>query len=217
MEFKPTDFKNCPVHVYVAQFPFPAEEEKIAPAARAKDIEGCANQQVRTAKYFVWKLLENALMRSFGLRIGELEIAQSKSGKWECPECFFSLSHSGNLAAVAVSAKPVGIDIERRDEARFTPSLARKILTCSELKEIEQQEGIIRSDAINALWTKKEALFKLAGEGAFLPNKIETSGTKCATKIIVSGEEQYFFTVAAEDAEQAIFRLAYDLKLINFE
>lgn len=216
MEFKSDNSQqNSLAHVYIAQFPFAVEGLEIAPEARAKEIESCANPNVRSAKFYVWKLLESALGRSLGLNISELDIKKNESGKWECPECFFSLSHSGNLVAAAVSMKPVGIDIERKNEARFTPSLAHKMLACREAEAIERLDEAEKGSALNVLWTKKEALFKLSGEGAFLPHKVETSDGNFITKGIKCGEEQYILTVASENADCTEFHLGDNLELMD--
>lgn len=205
-------FRAIPVvHVYVASFPFGVESDKIFPAARAKAIESCSNPKVRQEKYYAWKLLENALMHSFGLKIKELNIKQSGNGKWQCDSCCFSLSHSENFVAVAVSRKPIGVDIELCDSARFTYALAEKITTRYESDKLTSL-GDLRGVALNALWTKKEAIFKLLGDKAFQPKNIEASQHNTVTKIFKSGERQFFVTVASEDAAQAVFRSLENLE-----
>ena len=194
---------NPIVHVYIARFPFPVDEEKIFPPARADEIEHCSNPDVRREKYYVWKLLGKALMRSFGLNLEDLELFRTENGKWECSACYFSLSHSGNFAAVAVSGKPIGVDIEKCDESRFTDALAGKIATKRELEELDCL-GDSRGAALNALWTQKEAVFKLLGNKAFQPRRIEVSEYVTVTKTVQSEDERYFVTVASEDADQAI-------------
>ena len=202
-------FRAIPiVHVYLARFPFAVEDEQILPAARAQEIESCSNPDVRDAKYYAWKLLEKAMMRSLGLNLKEQKLARSENGKWECPTCHFSLSHSGNLVAVAISRKPIGVDIEKCNEARFTDALTAKILTQNESGKIAPGREA------NAAWTKKEAIFKMSGGKCFQPSSIETSQYTTATKV-VQADEQYFVTVAAADAAQADFRIeGTDLKLI---
>ncbi len=202
------------VHVYVARFPFPVEGEEIVPVLRREEIEACSNAHVRAQKYYSWKLLEGALMRSLGLRMEKLNFTRSKGGKWECGECFFSLSHCGDIAVAAVSRRPVGVDIELRDEARFTPRLAEKIATEGEKELLGRTEEGARARLVNVLWTKKEALFKLGGGERFCPAEIGTEGASTATREIACGGERYFVTVASEDAARADFRLAEGLDLL---
>ena len=185
------------IFVYASRFPFEVDDEKIFPQARAEEIESCSNADVRLQKFYVWKLLEKALSQSLGLGISELAISRAASGKWECNECFFSLSHSGNFVAVAVSCEPVGIDVEKLNLSRFNSALAEKITT-------EREKGDLSPQTLNVLWTKKEAIFKLLGGKAFLPNNIETADYNTITKIINSGDESYFVTVASEK-EKPVF------------
>ena len=211
-------FRAIPlVHVYVARVPFEAESGEIFPREREKEIASCSNEQVRRAKFYVWKLLESALMRSFGLKIKNIPFTKTANGKWECPECFFSLSHSGELVAVALSRKAVGVDVELKDEDRFTDALAQKICTERErtaLIELSQSE---RFQAVNVLWTKKEALFKRSGEGGFTPRNLETSDAKFAVREIADGDQRYILTVSSEDAASAVFRLGDNLQSIETE
>lgn len=211
MENLRTKFRTIPlVHVYVERFPFSVESEKIFPPARADEIESCSNPDVRSEKYYAWKLLEKALMRSLGLKIEELDIKRTENGKWECPACHFSLSHSGNFVAVAVSRKPVGVDVEKANEARFTDALAEKITTVRERELLGSMSD--KRAALNALWTKKEAVFKMLGEKAFQPRNIEVSEYTTATKTIQSEDGWYYVSVASEDAAQTIFRSTDELE-----
>lgn len=205
------------VQVYVAQFPFPVEEEKVLPHDRAAEIDRCSNDDVRIAKFYVWKLLENALTCAFGLKIGELDLKCAKNGKWECPECCFSLSHSGNFAAVAVSQNPVGIDIERCNKERFTPALAKRIVTAYEGEMIESLEEAARRTELNALWTKKEAIFKFVGGDGFHPKHIETSKYFCVTKRFRCKDESYYITVASKDSQQIVFHKTDEFEFIDFQ
>ena len=213
-ESKPPQIGDT-VHVYIARIPFPVEDADIFPATRKEEIESCSNPDVRRDKFFVWKLLERALMRSLGLDLKELDVSRTESGKWECSACCFSLSHSGNLVAVALSEKPIGVDIEKMDEARFTDALAEKITTAREREMLGSAEGG-RGAALNALWTKKEAVFKLLGKKAFQPWKIETSEYATVTKAIRSENEGYVITVASNDDCRADFRESEGMTLSEF-
>lgn len=195
--------KNHIVHVYLSVFPFEAGDEKILPAVRAEEIESCTNQKVRQQKYFVWKLLERALALSFGLDMGRLNVKKTQTGKWECDGCCFSLSHSGDVVAVAVSDKPVGIDVERYDPSRFTAGIAERIAT---EREREELNGLPAS-AVIELWTQKEAIFKMLGGAGFLPKSIETSEYSTSTRKITIGNGKYYVTVASQYADKAVFNI----------
>lgn len=187
------------VFVYAVRFPFEVKDKKIIPPSRAKEIESCSDEKVRLQKFYSWKLLDKALSLSLGLKMKKLDISRTASGKWGCSKCFFSLSHSGNFVAVAVSEAPVGIDIERRDEGRFNAALAEKIVT-------DREQADLSPKTVNCLWTKKEAIFKLSGDGAFIPENIETADYNTVTRELTDGNESYFLSVATKGEAKVEFR-----------
>ncbi|MBQ4269913.1 MAG: lecithin retinol acyltransferase family protein [Clostridia bacterium] len=186
--------KSLPVmDIYVRKFPFETETDGVSNNLRKREIDGCANEQVKAQKYYVWKLLEYALKRSFGLEIDKIELKKDGT-KWTCKECCFSLSHSGNVAAVAISRTPVGVDIEKKDTARFLAFSPEKLMTEAEQNRAKTLEGAEKGSYINALWTVKEAAFKCENGRAFKPNQIESEAYQSQTKTVVLDGETYFLT-----------------------
>lgn len=202
------------VSVFVREFPFSVENESIYPKEREREIESCKNSAVKQEKFFVWKLLEKALL-SLGLKIEELDLRKDENGKWVCSACHISLTHSGNFVGVAISDEPVGLDIEKSDEGRFSKPFARKILTAREQELFSHLPERQKAVFLNALWTKKEAAFKLSGGKAFLP-KTEGSACLSQTKTFKRGCDGYFITVASENAKVAVFH-ASDVEFSDFE
>lgn len=75
----------------------------------------------------------------------------------------FSLSHSGPWVACAVSEhSALGFDIELLDETRDLLALAEQVFNASECVLLKEKEGAARVAAFYALWSKKEAAYKLA-------------------------------------------------------
>lgn len=73
----------------------------------------------------------------------------------------FSISHTKNAIAVALSDKPIGVDIEQIRDA--SDALVLKTMNASEQQLITESE---HPDAtFIALWTRKEAVLKLIGTG----------------------------------------------------
>lgn len=73
-----------------------------------------------------------------------------------------SLSHSGEMAAVLLSDdRPAGIDIER-----ITPRLERVADRFLSDREMAGIPGDNRTESLCALWTAKEALYKVSGDPA---------------------------------------------------
>lgn len=73
----------------------------------------------------------------------------------------FSLSHSGNYAACAISTNPIGIDIEHT--RAYRPAIANRFFTSAEAK------ACINADAFTVCWTLKESFLKATGYGIKLP------------------------------------------------
>ena len=69
-----------------------------------------------------------------------------------CPQVHFSVSHTRTAALVAVSAAPVGADVEQ--VRPLHPAMARRLAQadCGDLQPFE-------------LWTLRESWFKLTGAG----------------------------------------------------
>jgi 4'-phosphopantetheinyl transferase len=94
-----------------------------------------------------------------------------------------SVTHSGDLVAVAVARSPVGVDVEQAD-GRPRPlgggdgdgggdpeSLARLVLAERERASLSVTHPAARAHAFLVAWTRKEAVTKAAGEGLAMPFK----------------------------------------------
>ena len=79
----------------------------------------------------------------------------------EHPDIHFNLSHSGDVAVCALSDQPVGIDIET--SRKISNSLIDYTMNEKERAFIAASDDMTM--AFLTLWTKKEALLKLTGEG----------------------------------------------------
>jgi 4'-phosphopantetheinyl transferase len=78
----------------------------------------------------------------------------------------FSVSHSDNLAVVAVaSASDVGVDIESVEQIRLTESLLRAALSGGERRAIRALPEERQPESFYRLWTAKEAYLKAIGTG----------------------------------------------------
>lgn len=109
-----------------------------------------------------------------------LHFAYGPHGKPELrdhPDLSFNVSHSGELALVAVTRRrPVGIDVERVREDVSIDELATLVFTDRERRALGRSpgsDGASRSARELAdffvLWTCKEAVMKAIGAGVWLP------------------------------------------------
>jgi len=82
----------------------------------------------------------------------------------------FSLSHSDDRAAVAVtSQRRIGIDIERIEPLRPVLELAERFFSPSEAEQISALHGEAQRNAFYNCWTRKEAFTKALGQGLAIP------------------------------------------------
>ena len=114
--------------VFISDIPENRDIGKVYPAERNLEISVCYSATFAKQRYFVWELLSYALEQTIGKSVKEANLYKDENGVWRCKEIFFSLSHSKNALAVAVSGYPVGVDIELID-GRFNDKLASRILT----------------------------------------------------------------------------------------
>jgi 4'-phosphopantetheinyl transferase len=78
----------------------------------------------------------------------------------------FNLSHSGTLALIAVArSRRVGVDVEQLRPLADLDSVAARVCTRDELVTLAGLAEPTRTCAFFAMWTRKEALAKVTGEG----------------------------------------------------
>ena len=104
-------------------------------------------------------LLLCGLRKEYGIT-DRPEIVTEPSGKPYLHEKnmpFFNISHSGNCVACALHSSEIGVDIQKTVPLR--PSLIQRVCTPGEKGLIQTDEDFCR------LWTRKESVSKLTGEG----------------------------------------------------
>ena len=77
----------------------------------------------------------------------------------------FNLAHSGELALVAVSGRPVGIDLEQVRPLANMAQMAEMSFTDEERAALWALDEPTRTAAFFRLWTRKEAVMKAHGAG----------------------------------------------------
>lgn len=182
----------------------------VYPPARQARIDASAGENQRRQRYFVWKLLEYAMEKSFGIRLEEQEFSVNEMGKWRCNGCYFSLSHSRDGVAVAVSNRPVGVDLESL-EREPAPGLEKKILTEQELLVWASLAESDRKTYLLEKWCAKESLYKAFDGLVFTPRQMETDDNTL-TGIVSVGGQAYTYAVATDCPEQVRIYSPVELK-----
>ena len=131
---------------------------------RAQKFNAGQNQFLLTRLF-----LREALARYTGIAPRDIDIARTPNGKpflanTSAP-LHFNLSHTSNVAALAVSAQgELGVDIEILEERNFL-RIAHRYFHAKEVEQLQSCNETERATLFFKLWTLKEAFLKATGEG----------------------------------------------------
>jgi 4'-phosphopantetheinyl transferase len=115
--------------------------------------------------------LRDVLSRYTGTPPARLRFIYNEFGKpaLEPAGCAFNLSHSGDIAMIALSSQaPVGVDVEQVSRQVDIEGLAERFFCPAEADVILSLDGEARRRAFFNGWTRKEALLKARGIGVTL-------------------------------------------------
>lgn len=129
----------------------------------------------------------------------EGEILKNENGKPYITgsKYHFNISHSGEIVMLAVSDKPIGIDVERieqRDYEKF----------CKRFFSEEEQKRVNSLLSFYVLWTKKESFVKYLGG-----RLSDVCETEFGEKLLFKGREQSVFSVS-EKMDDYVFSVCSD-------
>lgn len=118
---------------------------------------GTANQEL-LAGYMLYKYL--------GISSDE-QLVRNEHGKPEIADgaAFFNLAHSGPYVVLAISDRPVGVDIEHTKRMSF--KVAKRIMRKEQLDRLGgfENESEAFQIELTKYWTQYEAIMKLVGTG----------------------------------------------------
>ncbi|MBR5935627.1 MAG: 4'-phosphopantetheinyl transferase superfamily protein [Bacteroidaceae bacterium] len=142
-------------------------------------------------------MLAELLQSEFGLEKFDIEVGEhGKPYLAGHQDIHFNISHCQNAIAVAVSDRPVGIDVE--SFRNFNDGLVDK--TMNDLEKSEIISSAEPRETFAAYWTRKEAVFKLIGTG-ITDNLHGILTDKTRTDTIINREKGYAASVAVYSAD----------------
>jgi 4'-phosphopantetheinyl transferase len=115
-----------------------------------------------------WPLLRRVLGNYLETEPDEGDLVVGQSGKPALREgngLEFNLSHSRNLALVAVAERPVGIDVEAIRPGRDVVRLAQRFLDPEAAAAVSEAAEAERDRTFYRAWTRHEARLKCLGSG----------------------------------------------------
>jgi 4'-phosphopantetheinyl transferase len=118
----------------------------------------CIVDPVRGARFVARRAALREILAQYAGR-PPAEVDLSRSG------VCFSCSHSGDMAAVAVAPRPVGIDVEIETPRRGVDRIAARMFAPDERRVLEAVDGDLRRHLFHRCWVGKEAYAKGRGRG----------------------------------------------------
>jgi 4'-phosphopantetheinyl transferase len=128
-------------------------------------------------------VLRTLLGRYLGIPAGAVRFVYNAFGKPELsPELGglqFSLSHSADLALIAIAADAeVGVDVELIREQSDWAEIARYSFSAAEVDRLNRVPSHRSAEAFFKSWTKHEAYVKARGEGLAIPSPVDLDRTR---------------------------------------
>ena len=156
------------------------------------------HEQGRRLCVAAYLLLKEGLRQEYGIDENPLldYDPQGKPFLADHQDIFFNLSHCRGAAICAIGNSPVGIDIECIREYR--PGLAAYTMNELELEHIGRAD---RPDVeFIRLWTMKESLLKLTGEGirSSLKDVLKDVGGQVVFTTVVNLHRQHVYTICTQ-------------------
>ncbi|MFG1819807.1 4'-phosphopantetheinyl transferase family protein [Kribbella sp. NPDC049174] len=133
-----------------------------------------------------------------------------------CPECGkphgkvraegaeLSVTHSGDLVGVAISDRPVGLDVEKVDPGLDVAGVASISLSDAELAALPRNDE--RVHAFTTYWTRKEAIVKATGDGLRTDLRTITGAPNGFQVIQLTVDPGYVAALAVVSAEPPVVR-----------
>ena len=159
-------------HIVVRLARIPREVDRLDVALNTEDAERAARfrfPEDRARMIAGRWLLGQCLSRFFGVAAGPIDLIYTSRGRPELariPEIAFSISHTGDLVAVALAhGARVGIDLERTDRKIDSAGLVTHVLSAQECVKFQALSEAEKIPAFFQVWTAKEAWLKARGVG----------------------------------------------------
>ncbi len=107
------------------------------------------------------------LKKRFGIEGDAVILPGGKPVFRDDKDVCFSISHSGNYAALAFGETPIGMDMECARQANL--KVAKRFFEPEEYAYLAGKGGTEQADIFCKIWTAKEALVKASGDGLSIP------------------------------------------------
>ena len=184
------------LHIWVVDLNFPIEqkaqyldslsaEEKL----RAQAFKIANPQENFIATRYTLRNILSQYLNSTNIKIAFTE--HKKPYLLDHPELQFNLSHSNELALIALALQhPVGVDIEKI-RATFNPAIVTRYFNENEQSALAKFPAQEQIKIFHRVWAKKEAIIKAIGGGLTMPVSSFSVSTEMQAEIIAIEKENW--------------------------
>lgn len=193
LPFTPPDYSGPPVDIWQIDLDQSATEDSLSPEERQR-AERLRLPLVRRRFVAARVALRRVLSSYTGLEPGALRFDYGPTGKpslagFDWPQ--FNLSHCDDLALLAVSALPVGVDVERVRPLDALPQMMQIACSPAERQALRALPESRRLRAFFYTWTRKEALMKAHGAGFKLAHELSLPVSDAPQTVRTNGWSVY--------------------------
>ena len=175
---------------------FPENIQKLISNDRFAKYQRLPSSLNKKASVAVYLLLRLALHEVYGIdEVVEFDYAKKgKPSLIKYPQIHFSLSHSHNTAACAVSDYEVGVDIQQI--AHISEKVAKRVLTNEEYEVYSHSQT--PDEYFCKIWTIKESYVKQTGVGITI--ELNTISAESIVDKMVFNKDNYYCCVSGKEA-----------------
>ena len=180
-------------------------EDYLADLRANTDVMGKDSNIERNSGYVIPKDEEGRYILHYGYGL------RGKPYLKDYPDVHFSLSHSGNMAVLAISDSEVGIDVQER--RGYQEKVVKRFYHESEIAVIEAiSDPAEKANCFYQMWTAKEAYIKYTGKG--MGQDLRSFGVDLANeRILEEGREIAICKTIPMENNDYFCSLVCDIKL----
>lgn len=159
------DFSSMDVEELISRYKVKVDSERLSKMMRTRP------PVARVRSLLAGYLLQHAVKEFLGIKnretVLDLKYCYGERGKpylSDYPQIYFSLSHSGNLVACAVSEQEIGLDVQKYEVGK--EGIARRFFAKEEAMQLAlEKDEKAREALFFRFWSIKESYLKFTGHG----------------------------------------------------
>lgn len=164
-------------------------KEKL-PLVVIKHVNQYKNKQAKSTSKLAWQCLNHLLRKNYKTDLKTLSFNKKGKPFLKNKKIYFSLSHSFDMIAIAISNSWVGIDVEKIINKKYANLLAEKMLNSGQKQKYITSKN--KLEYLTKVWTQRETIVKLNGCDINIVRDIKCIYTFNTLKITDAKKQKYY-------------------------